>query len=163
MTNGDSAIFLQKQHSSRFAYVMAPSNDYTAFTFDGMTAAFDQFQYTSRGAGQKSLLTCMQQAYIQRMETVHIFFRVYGQNDFFLINLRRQRQLYQHPMDAIVHIQLFHQCQQIFFFRILRQFIGTGQDTHFFTSLFLIIYIYHGSGIVAHQNHSKAGGNPLPL
>ena len=161
MANGNSTVLLHQQHSHRLTYNIASADNDTMFAFDGMTAAFDQFDDTSGCAGQEALCACVQIAYIHRVEAVHILIGADGHDDFSVIDVFRHRHLNQNAVYTFICIQFIDQFQQFLFCCLPRQHMGYRLDAYGFTSLLLIAYIYLGSGVIADQNNSQTGFDAL--
>ena len=161
MANGNSTVLLHQQHCHRLTNDIASADYDTIFARDGMTAAFDQFNDTCRGTGQEALRTCVQVAYVHRVEAIHVLIGADGHDDFSVINMFGHRHLNQNAVYTFICIQFIDQLQQFFLCGCLGQHMRNRLNAYGCASLFFIAYIYLGSGVIADQNNSQTGFDAL--
>src|SRR5579872_6099269 len=112
MADRDRRILLQQQKRSRFAHdVAAPDND-RVLAADWKLVALEQLDHSRRRAGLWPWPPRRQQAYVVRMKSVHILLRRNRQQNALRIDMGRQRELYQYPVDFRPRIQILDDSQK---------------------------------------------------
>ena len=104
MADGDSGILLQQHHGHGLAHNVASANDHRMFALEVVVNAFQHLHATIRCAGPKTWHASHQRACASNVKAIDILGGRNGLNHFLCINVRRQRQLNQNAMNAVVMI-----------------------------------------------------------
>lgn len=89
------------------------------------------------------------------METIHILFRSNTGNDFVLVQMPGQGQLYQNAVYGRVCIELIHQGIENFLGGIRRQLVFNGLQPGFGGPGHLVTHIHLAGGVFPHQHHRQ--------
>jgi hypothetical protein len=91
------------------------------------------------------------------VETVDVLVRTDALDHRLGIDVRRQRQLHQDAVDAVVGVEAVDQRQQFVLGRRGRQVVRHADHAGAFAGAFLVAHVDGRGGIVADQNHRQAG------
>jgi hypothetical protein len=149
-----------EQHRQRHAHDVGVAHDGHALAAHPHPAAAQQLHAAQRGAGHEARGAAAHQGapHIERVEAVHVLAGVEAVDDGLLVDVRRQRQLHQHPVHKGVLAERAHRGAQ----RRLRCRRGQAhharRHAHALAGLPLAGDIEGGVGAVPHKHHPQPRG-----
>ena len=95
------------------------------------------------------------------MQPVHVLVRVQGQDNGALVQMGRQWELHQDPVNAGVVVELPDLAKEVFLGDLAGQPDGLRPDADLLARSPLVANVHGGCGIVPHQDHRKARDNAM--
>ena len=163
MADGHRTVFMQQQHRHRLADNIAPADHHAGFARDAHPRRMQQLHHAGRRARQEGVIPDHDVADIRRMERIHVLERGDGLDDRLILNVRRQRELAEDPVDVAAAVEARHQRQQFVLCGVLRQRKFLRINPGLRAGLFLVIDINPGGRVVAYNNHRQARHDALFL
>ena len=149
---------MEQEHGHRFTDDVAAPDDDGVLTGDRNVVTPENLNDAVGRAGAQAGASGREQADVERMETVDIFFGRDGEQDALRIDVRRQRKLYENAIDVRRVVEVPDENQEVFSGDIGFGRDGFAADADILGRLRLVADVNLGSRVIADKHDGQARG-----